>query len=117
MSDVLASLRQEELQIDVQTYEGLYVSKSALHEDEITTIVTDDNGNEIEQSERVQGVYVINGNILEFKEVVIAYSGDDFIICKQTPSEEELFGDETIELYDRVVVGGTDLYDGKRVNV
>lgn len=117
MSDVLASLRQEELQIDVETYEGLYVSKSALHEDEITTIVTDDNGNEIEQSERVQGVYVINGNILEFKEVVIAYSGDDFIICKQTPSEEELFGDETIELYDRVVVGGTDLYDGKRVNV
>lgn len=113
MSDVLASLRQEELQIDVETYEGLYVSKSALHEDEITTIVTDDNGNEIEQSERVQGVYVINGNILEFKEVVIAYSGDDFIICKQTPSEEELFGDETIELYDRVVVGGTDLYDGK----
>lgn len=117
MSDVLASLRKEELQIDVQTYEGLYISKSALHESEITTTVTDEDGNESEQTKTVQGVYVINGSVLEFKEVVIAYSGEDFIICKQTPSDDELFSDDTVELYDRVVVGGTDLYDGKRVNV
>lgn len=115
MSSVLSTLRQEELEIDVQIFEGLKISKSALHEDTVTRTVTDDKGNEKTEEKKVKGVYVINGNIMEFKEVVIEYSGDDFFICKQTPEDDELFSDRTIELYDRVVVGGSDLYDGKTV--
>lgn len=117
MNPVLSSLRQEELKIDIQTYEGLKISKNALHEDVVTVTVTDENGKETEQSKKVKGVYVINGNVMQFKEVVIAYATDDYYICKQNPEPDELFSDSTIELYDRVVVGGTDLYDGKGARV
>ena len=54
---------------------------------------------------------------MQFKEVVILYSDDDYIICKQTPEDGELFGSSTVKLYDRVVIGGTDLYDGKSVRI
>ncbi len=115
MSPVLSSLRREELRLDIQSYEGLKISKSALHQDYVTKIVTDSGGKEREEKKRVQGVYVVSGNILEFKEVVIAYSGEDYIICKQSPDADELFNGTTVELYDRVVTEGTDLYDGKSV--
>lgn len=117
MSTVLSSLRQEELRIDIQNYEGLKVSKSALHEANVTRTITDENGNEKEETKKVKGVYAINGNVMEFKEVVIEYSDEDYVICKQTPDPDELFSDSTVELYDRVIIGGTDLYDGKSVRV
>ena len=117
LSPVLSSVRQEELKIDIHTYEGLKISKSALHEGTVTRTVTDDKGNEKEESRKVKGVYVVSGNVMEFKEVVILYSDDDYIICKQTPKSDELFGGSTVKLYDRVIVGGTDLYDGKSVRV
>lgn len=116
-STVLASVRQEQLKIDIQTFEGLKISKSALHEDTVTRTVTDGNGNEKEESRKVKGVYVVSGNVMQFKEVVILYSDDDYIICKQTPEDGELFGSSTVKLYDRVVIGGTDLYDGKSVRI
>ena len=77
--------------------------------------MTDSGGKEKEEKKKVQGAYVVSGNVLEFKEVAIAYSGEDYIICKQSPDEDELFNGETVELYDRVVTEGTDLYDGKNV--
>ncbi len=117
MSPVLSSLRQEELQIDIQRFEGLRISKSALHEDYVTATVTDKNGKEKEETKKVLGVYVVSGSVLEFKEIAIEYSGDDYIICKQTPEEDELFSGRTVELYDRVVTEGSDLYDGKSVRV
>lgn len=117
MSSVLSSLRQEQLKIDIQTYEGLKVSKSAIHEGVVTRTVTDENGKETEETKKVKGVYVISGNVMQFKEVVIEYSDEDYVICKQTPGDGELFGNTTVELYDRVVIGGTDLYDGKSVRM
>ena len=88
-----------------------------MHEDTVTRTVTDGNGNEKEESRKVKGVYVVSGNVMQFKEVVILYSDDDYIICKQTPEDGELFGSSTVKLYDRVVIGGTDLYDGKSVRI
>lgn len=118
LSPVLSSVRQEQLRIDIQTYEGLKISKSALHENTVTRTVTDDKGNKKEESQKVKGVYVVSGNVMEFKEVIILYSGDDFVICKQTTGyDEDLFSDSTVKLYDRVVIGGTDLYDGKSVRL
>lgn len=113
MSPVLSSLRREELKIDIRNYEGLKISKSALHEETVTRTVTDSDGNKKDESKKVKGVYVINGNIMKFKEVIIEYSGEDYYICKQAPDKNELFSSGTVALYDRVVIGGTDLYDGK----
>ena len=45
-------------------------------------------------------------------------SDENYVICKTSLSEEEqaeLLTEDTITLYDEVVVGGSNLYDGKIV--
>ena len=113
MSDALSKIRQENVEIIVNEYEGLKISKSALHDDNITYTVTDDSGNETEKTERVQGVYVEYGAELVFKQVVIEYAGDDYVICNETPDDGTLLNGTTVALYDKVVVEGGDLFDGK----
>ena len=116
MSDALSKLRRENVEIIVNEYEGLKVSKSALHDDDVTYTRTDDDGNETRKTERVQGVYVQYGAELVFKQVAIAYAGDDFIICNEHPDPGVLLNGTTIALYDKVVIEGGDLFDGKIVD-
>ena len=113
MSDALSKLREENVEIIVNEYEGLKISKSALHDDDITYTVEDDKGEDVEKTEHVQGVYVEYGVELVFKQVVIDYSGDDYIICNPTPQDGALLNGSTVALYDKVVVEGGDLFDGK----
>lgn len=113
MSDALSKLREENIEIIVNEYEGLKISKSALHDDDITYTVEDDKGDDVEKTERVQGVYVEYGVELVFKQVVIDYSSDDYIICNPQPEDGALLNGSTVSLYDKVVVEGGDLFDGK----
>lgn len=116
MSDALSKIRQENVEIIVNEYEGLKISKSALHDDDITYTVTDDSGNKTEKTQRVQGVYVEYGAELVFKQVDIEYSGDEYIICNETPADGVLLNGTTVSLYDKVVVEGGDLFNGKLIN-
>ena len=116
MSDALSKLRQENVEIIVNEYEGLKISKSALHDDDITYTAKDDAGNETEKKERVQGVYVQYGMELVFKQVSIAYAGDDFIICNEHPDPGKLLNGTTVALYDKVVTEGGDLFNGKIIS-
>lgn len=116
MNDALSKLRQENVEIIVNEYEGLKISKSALHDDDITYTVKDDAGNETEKKERVQGVYVQYGMELVFKQVSIVYAGDDFIICNENPDKGKLLNGTTVALYDKVVTEGGDLFNGKIIS-
>ena len=116
MSDALSKLREENVEIIVNEYEGLKISKSALHDDDITVTEKDDAGNETKKTERVQGVYVVYGTELLFKQVVISYSGDDYIICNESPDPGVLVNGTTVELYDKVVIEGGDLFNGKIIS-
>lgn len=113
MSNSLSKVREENVEIIVNEYEGLKLSKSALHDDDITYTVTDDAGNETKKTERVQGVYVVYGTELVFKQVAIDYAGDDYIICNEHPDQGKLLNGTTVSLYDKVVTEGGDLFDGK----
>ena len=113
MNDALSKLRKENVEIIVNEYEGLKVSKSALHDDNITYTVEDDAGNKTEKTERVQGVYVVYGAELVFRQIAIVYSSDDYVICNEIPESGVLLNGSTISLYDKVVVEGGDLFDGK----
>lgn len=112
MSPALAKIRSESIEILVNEYEGLKFSKSALHDDEVTRTTTDENGKKNQEKVRVQGVYVEYGNELIFKQVSLVYSGDDYVICDENPGDVLING-STVELYDRVVIEGSDLFDGK----
>lgn len=113
MNDALSKIRRESVEIVVDSYEGLKVSKSAIHDGELTRTVTNKDGSEKTETKTVQGVYVEYGNELRFRQIVIAYSADDYVICTENPDPELLFNGSTVLLYDQVIVEGSDLYDGK----
>ena len=115
MSDALSKLRQENVEIIVNEYDGLKISKSALHDDDITYTVVDDDGNKTEKTERVQGVYVEYGVELVFKQVAILYAADEYVICNENPEDGVLLDGTTVSLYDKVVVEGGDLFNGKLI--
>ena len=115
MSDALSKIRKENVEIVVGSYEGLKISKSAIHDAELTRTVEDEGGKEHKESKVVQGVYVKYGNELRFKQIIIDYSGDDYVICDDAPDGKMLFKGSTVLLYDQVVVEGGDLFDGKLI--
>ncbi|MBQ2567184.1 MAG: hypothetical protein II572_01985 [Clostridia bacterium] len=98
MNAYIASLRKEEGQIILHTYTGLKIPTDAIR--------TTADGKE--------GVYVQEGNIVKFKQLRTVYTEDDYIISSETPKEGET-GD-FVSLYDAVILGGKDLYDGKILN-
>ena len=98
MNSYIASLRKEEGQIILHTYTGLKIPTDAIR--------TTADGKE--------GVYVQEGNIVKFKQLRTVYTEDDYIISSETPKEGET-GD-FVSLYDAVILGGKDLYDGKILN-
>ena len=61
----------------------------------------------------VQGVYVLYGSEVQFKEISIVYAGNDYVLCDSSPTDGTLFSGETISLYDQIITEGDDLYDGK----
>lgn len=116
MNENLLSVRSGTIAINMNSYTGIAVPESAIHQDTITITTEDENGKEKEVSKKVSGVYVQYGNEINFKEVVPLYSDNGFVICKQEPDDDELFSYSTIKVYDKVVVEGVDLYDGKVIN-
>lgn len=98
MNAYIASLRKEEGEIVLHTYTGLKIPTDAVR--------TNEDG--------VKGVYVLEGNIAKFKQLRTLYTEEDFLISGETPKEGEK-GDY-VALYDAVILGGKDLYDGKIIN-
>ena len=119
MDSDIAAVRNERLQVTVGTYSGVLVNEKALRFADVEYTVTDEGGNTTTQvQENVKGVYVLYGGQLEFVQVFTERSVNGYAICKTELSQEEqdmLVTDSTIQLYDQVVVEGTDLYDGKIV--
>ena len=94
MNSELASMRSGPMSVVKNEYSGLKVSRKALR-------VVD----------TVKGVYVVNGMQLKFVPIEIIYSTDDFLICDKQSDKENY-----LKLYDRVVVKGKNVYDGKIIS-
>ncbi|MGN0469841.1 MAG: HlyD family efflux transporter periplasmic adaptor subunit [Acutalibacteraceae bacterium] len=117
MTEEMASIRNENISVNLKTYTGIYIPKKAVHECKLTKTVEDESGKETTVTETVKGVYVETGGTLNFKQIIPIYSGEDYVICKDSPEEDEIFSDDVkiLKVYDDVVVEGADLYDGKLV--
>ncbi|MEE1319692.1 MAG: HlyD family efflux transporter periplasmic adaptor subunit [Ruminococcus sp.] len=113
MDNNLIETRQEPIEIGLGTYTGLRVSKKALYDDIVTNTVYDENDKPHTETKKVQGVYVLYGSEIQFKQVSILYADEDYVICDPSPDEGILFNGETISMYDQVILKGDDLYDGK----
>lgn len=111
MNSTLSSLRNEPVQIIINSFEGVRLSKDALHDDYVQ--VVDSEGEPTGETARVQGVYILHGSELMFREVSVIFAGSDFVIVDINPDSAILKSDKTIIINDEVVIEGDDLYDGK----
>lgn len=102
MNDKLLSLRKETAEITIGNYTGCKISKKA-----ITSV------------DNILGVYVYSGNCCYFKPIDILFDNEDYVIAKPLLINEEKNNggakDElhTLKAYDKVIVKGRNLYDGK----
>jgi hypothetical protein len=91
MSGDLAQMRICNVQIISKSYTGIKIDYNEVH------II---NG--------VKGAYVLMGNTAKFKKLNVIYSGDSFMISKLNTSD-----DDSLQVYDEVIMGSDNLYDGK----
>ena len=91
MSENLTSLRREDIEIRIRSYEGIKLPASALHK----------KGNK-------KGVYALISSKVVFRETEVIYSDDDWVIVKFDPDNKD-----GIRLYDQIITQGKELEDGK----
>lgn len=108
MNEALSVLRKEKAEITVKTYDGFRISNDAL----------------VENDEGLTGVYVLSGKRVVFKPIKILYHADNHVMAAAAvyyKSNGEIDTEKTpdlpqLEAYDRVIVKGKNLYDGKVIN-
>ena len=95
MSDELSTIRREQVELRIRSYDGLKVPDSAIHFND----------------KQEAGVYIQDGNQLSFRRIQVSYHDEKgrFSVCKVMDDKNY------VQMYDKVVVGGEDLYDGKLV--
>ena len=91
------------------------INKKAVHEKVASKTVKNEDGQKETIEKKIQGVYVIKNKQLIFKEIIITFADEDYVICKEKPDEGELFSDQYLEQYDEIVIKGADLHEGKKV--
>jgi len=120
IADVI-NLREEYVQLEVEEYTGLKVNRDAVHIENVTVRLRDEegnwlkdaNGNIMTEQKEVPGVYIIYGEQIKFREISPLYWGSNFVICKvgAVPTGTT----PVLKRYDQVIVAGKDLYDGKYI--
>lgn len=93
MSSELAMVRFPEIEIVFRSYDGLEVPASALY-------YSNDAG--------YTGVYVLEANMIRFKKVEPVFQSETYVI-----SEIDWSDSSRLQLFDKVIISGKDLYDGR----
>lgn len=113
----LVSVRNETTEIIINEYTGVLVNEDAIHFNDITKTVADDNGVESEVVyENVKGVYIKYGQKVTFVQIFTDITINGYAVCRvslTTDDKAKLVASDSIELYDEVITEGLDLYDGK----
>ncbi len=114
MNDEMAALRKGNFSIIVESFQGIYIPKSAVHDMELSRTVTDDKGNETTQTKSIPGVYIKIGEEVAFRQIIPIYSGEDYVIS-DSGKDAEAFSDDVgiVQVYDDIIVEGANLYNGK----
>jgi hypothetical protein len=94
MTGKLAVMRRQQVEIVSSEVNGIKIENDSIN------IV---NG--------VKGVFILKGNTVAFRRIEPVYSGNGF-----TVSAVDTTDSKRLQVYDSVIIGGDDLYDGKIVN-
>ena len=91
MNEDIAALRKEAVKIRVDSLTGIAVDKMALR-----TV------------DGVKGVYIKEGNLVDFKKVDIIYSDENIVLSAADKNDTSY-----LEIYDEMILEGVDLYESK----
>jgi len=94
LSEEFVKKRVTGVRLLLEDYSGIRLPQSA--------VVFNDKGE--------RGVYILNGSVLVFRQINMLRSEEGFVIVENTAGQPGF-----LRLYDDVVVGGSNLYDGKIV--
>ncbi len=93
-------LRKQNIQIVEESYTGYKVPANA-----------------VRVVEGVEGVYILSGNTVVFKEISVLAEQDGFFIVKEQPTYlDDEFYYKKLGLYDMIITAGKNLYDGKIIS-
>ncbi len=119
MDSDIAKIRNEPIMIEVKAYSGVLVNEKAIRFNDIEKeYELEDGTKQTVMHENVKGVYVKSGSQMKFVQIFTERTINGYAICKTELSEEQqglLVTDDTIHLYDEVIMEGVDLYDGKLI--
>lgn len=95
MNRELSTVRVEQIELRLKRYDGIRIPDHAIHFNEA----------------REQGVYVQVGNVLQFRRIRVLHhdTREEFTVCEIVNEKGY------VKLYDKMVVKGEELYDGKLV--
>lgn len=93
MNRDVANLRIEDIEIITDEYTGIRINNDAIRE-----------------RDGEKGVFVLRGNIVQFRKINILYSNEEYSIIEK--SEDSLY----VRQYDTIINEGVDLYDGKVIS-
>ncbi len=95
MGEALSALRREQIYIRLQRYDGIRIPDKAIYFND----------------RQEPGVYVQDGNVLAFRRIQVLHHDtvNHYAVCEMTDDKQYA------QLYDKLVVKGEDLYDGKPV--
>lgn len=97
MNGQLATMRKVPVKVVLDEMTGLKVSKDAVR-------VSPEGEN---------GVYIIRGNIVNYRSLNVIYSEDEFVIAKAPDNDSNIeLSASHLKLYDEMIISGKDLTDG-----
>ena len=103
MDENIAKIHSGKVEIRFDKYEGIKIPNDAIR---AVSVKDEKTGEE----KTVKCVYVLSGNVVKLKYIDILFNGGDFVIAKSNTTQTGY-----VRLYDRVIVKGDDLSDGKIV--
>jgi hypothetical protein len=101
----LADIRHKQIIVNFGSYRGIRIPKNSIHREKIK--------NESGEIKEAEGVFVLAGNEILFREIIIKYMSEDYAICEQNPDLSKLFIQNPLKFYDKIVTEGFDLYNHK----
>lgn len=113
-ADLMAA-RHETIELNLLSYTGILIRQETIHFEDVEEVIEKEDGTtQTVTHKNVKGVYVLSADRLQFVQIFTVVSANGYAVCKVEPDENDtLYTNNTIQLYDKVVVKGSDLYDGK----
>ena len=107
LSEEVVNVRQANVTVSFAQFTGLKINSYAIRfqKDENGQMMKDENG------ELIRGVYVLDNYVATFKTLDPTYEEASFVLSKI--SHDGTNKENQVELFDQVIVQGSDIYDGK----